>query len=80
MKKIYIETTIPSFYFETRSDPEMIAMRRWTRYWWDNYSHQYEMVTSEAVFEELNQGEFSFKKDAQEPQRRRLTSGTGNSS
>jgi len=32
--RVYIETTIPSFYFETRSTPEMVARRQWTRHWW----------------------------------------------
>jgi hypothetical protein len=31
--RIYIETTIPSFYFETRTDPDMVARRNWTRQW-----------------------------------------------
>ena len=63
-KKVYIETSIPSFYYETRPEPEMVARRNWTRDWWDHHSHQYELVTSEAVFEELNEGEYPIKKDA----------------
>ena len=30
-KRIYIETSIPSFYFEARSEPAMAARREWTR-------------------------------------------------
>jgi hypothetical protein len=30
----YIETTIPSFYYEVRAEPEMIARRESTRRWW----------------------------------------------
>ena len=33
---IYVETSIPSFYFETRGQPEHQARRNWTREWWDN--------------------------------------------
>lgn len=55
-KSVYIETTIPSFYFELRTEPEMIAMRNWTVDWWDNSSHQYELVTSIPVIEELQRG------------------------
>ncbi len=33
--RVYIETTIPSFYFEIRKEPEMVARRLWTRRWWD---------------------------------------------
>ena len=63
-KRVYIETTIPSFYFETRTAVETVAMRNWTRDWWDHHAHQYELVTSEAVFEELNEGKYSTKEDA----------------
>ena len=63
-KRVYIETSIPSFYFETRIGPEMIARRNWTRDWWDRHAHKYELVTSEAVFEELKEGDYSTKEDA----------------
>ena len=63
-KRVYIETSVPSFYFETRKSPEMVAMRNWTRDWWDHYARQYELVTSEAVFEELNEGKYLSKEDA----------------
>jgi len=29
--EVYIETSIPSFYFEVRTEPEMVARREWTR-------------------------------------------------
>ena len=51
--RVYIETTIPSFYHETRPQPEMIARRNWTRLWWDQERHKYELVTSAAVRREL---------------------------
>ena len=38
--KVYIETSIPSFYHEVRSEPSMVARRDWTRQWWDNASNQ----------------------------------------
>ena len=63
-KRVYIETSIPSFYFEIRTEPEMIAMRNWTRDWWDHRAHKYELVVSEAVFEELNEGDYPIKDDA----------------
>ncbi len=52
-KRVYIETSIPSFYFETRTEPEMVACRNWTVDWWAKESHKYELVTSLAVVEEL---------------------------
>lgn len=39
---VYIETSIPSFYRE----------------WWDQYRTDYMLVTSEAVLEELETGEY----------------------
>ena len=64
-KRVYIETTIPSFYFESRSEPEMIARREWTRRWWDqaSASDRYEIVTSVAVVEELSRGDFPARED-----------------
>ena len=62
--KVYIETTIPSFYYETRTEPEMIARRSWTREWWDNYRENYELFTSRAVIDELERGTFPIKNDA----------------
>ncbi len=62
-KTVYVETTIPSFYHEVRPEPEMVARRNWTREWWDRHSTGYELVTSEAVLEELGGGEYP-QKDA----------------
>lgn len=58
MKTVYIETTIPSFYHETRDDAEMVARRQWTRHWWDHCSSRYELVTSEGVIAELQNGNY----------------------
>jgi predicted nucleic acid-binding protein len=57
-QRVYIETTIPSFYYEVRTEPEMIARRNWTRTWWDHRRHAYLLVTSEAVIDELQAGTF----------------------
>ncbi len=54
--RIYIETTIPSFYYEPRTEPEMVARRQWTRRWWDREREGYEVVTREVVLEELERG------------------------
>jgi hypothetical protein len=57
MKKlVYIETTIPSFYHETRQEPEIIARHNWTREWWGKHAGNYELVTSAPVIEELAEG------------------------
>jgi hypothetical protein len=36
--KIYIETTIPSAYHETRRDTDSVFRRNHTREWWDLYA------------------------------------------
>lgn len=64
MRRIYIETTIPSFYFEVRHEPEMIAGRNWTREWFDASSRMEEFVTSTAVLVELERGAFPGREDA----------------
>jgi predicted nucleic acid-binding protein len=63
-QRVYIETTIPSFYHEVRTEPEMIARRNWTRTWWDHRRHAYLLVTSEAVIDELQAGTFPNKEQA----------------
>ena len=54
---VYIETTIPSFYWETRTDSESVAMKDWTREWWDGPRMLCDCWTSVAVMEELESGE-----------------------
>ena len=49
MNRVYIETTIPSFYYEVREKAEMLALRKWTREWWDKHSMNYELVTGDPV-------------------------------
>ncbi len=61
--KIYIETSIPSFYYEIRTEPDMIARKEWTRFWWNTVRQQYEVVTSIAVLDELNKGNFPNKEE-----------------
>lgn len=58
---VYIETSIPSFYYEIRTDPVMVARKMWTREWWDQYRTEYTLVTSEAVLEELQNGDYPNK-------------------
>jgi hypothetical protein len=54
--RVYIETTIPSAYFDERLSPEMVARRDTTRRWWGIARERYELVTSPAVLEELQAG------------------------
>jgi predicted nucleic acid-binding protein len=51
--RIYIETSIPSFYFETRNGATMKARREWTREWWSKQKHDESRLISYAVLAEL---------------------------
>lgn len=61
---VYVETSIPSFYFEVRAEPEMVARRAWTRRWWSECRGNYEVVSSEAVLVELAGGNFPGQRKA----------------
>lgn len=64
--KVYVETSIPSFYYEVRTEPDMVARRQWTQEWWAQAQNDCLLVTSTAVFEELNGGDFPNKEKAVE--------------
>ena len=64
MSRIYIETTIPSFYHEVRTEPEMVARRNWTREWWNLAVERVDLVTGPPVIAELERGAFSHKSEA----------------
>lgn len=53
---IYLETTIPSFYYEIRKEEEFVAIRNWTRQWWHKRKSVYKCYTSIAVLDELENG------------------------
>ena len=55
---IYVETSIPSFYYELRAATDMVARREWTREWWERAKTRDELVTSAPVLDELKQGAF----------------------
>ena len=64
MARIYIETTVVSFYFNARPEPEMVARQNWSRRWLDAaLLASDELVTSVAVETELNAGDFPHKSD-----------------
>jgi len=62
--RVYLETTIPSFYYEMRSEAEMVARRKWTRRWWRDCRNDFEVVTSEAVLDELRAGVYDSREEA----------------
>ena len=54
--RVYIETTIPSFYYTLRTDNQSLAMMNWTRQWWSELAPRFTLVTSPAVIAELRRG------------------------
>jgi hypothetical protein len=64
IETVYIETSIFSFYHDRRTSPAVIAMRDWTRQWWDEHRQRYTMTTSTAVLAELDTGSFPHRQDA----------------
>lgn len=54
--RIYIETSIPSFYHTLRTDTASLAMQHWTREWWAEYGEEFILVTSPLVITELSAG------------------------
>lgn len=54
--RIYIDTTIPSAYYNSRSAPKMVRQREQTRRWWRSAVQTAELVSSVAVLEELERG------------------------
>jgi len=61
LPRVYIETTIPSFYYTTRRDPESVARKNWTQHWWDFRRVACELVTAAAVLDELKKGTYPTK-------------------
>lgn len=56
--------TIPSFYHEVRTEPDMVARRTWTRHWWDEHRFAFDLVSSDAVADELERGNHPVKEGA----------------
>ncbi len=54
--RVYIETTIPSFYHTLHTDVESVARMKWTRRWWERFSGEFILTSSAAVITELRQG------------------------
>ena len=71
MSSIYIETTIPSFYYTARTDTQSLARMDWTREWWDTFSPKSELFSSAPVIVELERG----TREAEKNQRLALIQG-----
>ena len=62
--KVYLETSIFSFYFDGRSSPLIVAQREATREWWELWRDEYECYTSSFVLKELGRGSLPHRRQA----------------
>lgn len=60
-KSVYIDTTIPSYYFEKRKD--FRVYREITRRWWNTERKHYDVYISEVSMAELEYGEYPHKNE-----------------
>jgi predicted nucleic acid-binding protein len=63
METVYIETSIASFYHETRRNAESLARKHWTRHWWSVRRQHFVCHTSIATIDELERGNHPMKAD-----------------
>jgi hypothetical protein len=61
---VYIETSVPSAYATTRTDPGSMHRKAVTRDWWRDQLLIYDASTSDAVLLELRSGEWPGQADA----------------
>jgi predicted nucleic acid-binding protein len=54
--RIYVDTTIPSAYHTSRTDPGAVERRATTRRWWEVAVRTSELLISDAVLQELSDG------------------------
>jgi transposase-like protein len=64
VESVYIETSVFSFYHDRRTAPAVIAMRDWTRQWWDGHRQRFVLATSTAVLAELDAGRLPHRDEA----------------
>nr|VFJ47498.1 MAG: hypothetical protein BECKDK2373B_GA0170837_101710 [Candidatus Kentron sp. DK] len=58
-EKVYIDSTIPSYYFDRRES--LATFAGITRQWWSEMADAYELFISDAVIRELNRGDYPNK-------------------
>ena len=56
METLYLETTVFSFYYDNRPEPEIVARKNWTCRFWDKCIGRHSMLTGAAVLTELSKG------------------------
>jgi predicted nucleic acid-binding protein len=54
--RVYVETTIPNFYYDLRNSAAVVTRRDATRRWWRSAALHHQLVTGPPVLEELAAG------------------------
>lgn len=54
--RVYVETTVPNFYYDFRTSLTVTMRREATRRWWENAAERYDLFTSGVVLQELAGG------------------------
>lgn len=60
-EKVYLDSSIPSYYFDERDSLKNFI--EVTKLWWSEMSGSYEIFISDAVFNELNYGNYPRKNE-----------------
>ena len=58
-EKVYLDSTIPSYYFDQRKS--LLTYVEITKKWWYEMSGNYDIFISDAVMQELNEGNYPRK-------------------
>ena len=58
-EKIYLDSSIPSYYFNQRES--LATFIEVTKKWWSEMASSYDLFISDAVFQELNNGNYPRK-------------------
>jgi len=62
--RVYVETSVPSAYVSTRTDPGSVFRREVTRRWWAEQREQFETLISDNVVIELADGKWPGQDEA----------------
>jgi len=60
-RSLYLDTTIPSYYYDPRKELDIRYRRKVTRDWWANERDSFDLYISELVLVELQRGDYPHK-------------------
>ena len=60
-KSLYLDTSVPSYYYDQRKDLDIRYRRKVARDWWTNEKDSFDLYISELVVVELQRGNYPQK-------------------